>query len=96
MNPDAETEDDLPMDATIHLLTQVTSNSAALDAFIASLDRALTQHLNELPVEMLRKSTSILDVISVTEDNVKNRRGYASSLLSSWYAPPLKVWAREG
>ncbi|MCB0018047.1 MAG: hypothetical protein KDE09_09680 [Anaerolineales bacterium] len=96
INPDAETEDNIPIDATIHLLVQVTSRSAALEAFISSLDRALTQQLNDLSLIALGQYTSILDVIPVTEADTEKRRGYAFSLLSSWYAPPLKIWAKEG
>lgn len=94
INPDAETEDYLPqVDLTIHLLLKVTSNSAALGAFITSLDRALTEELREMPGSFAGY-TSFLDVIPITEQAIQERRGYAA-LLSSIYARPLKVWPRE-
>jgi hypothetical protein len=94
INPDAETEDYLPhVDLTIHLLLKVTSNSAALGAFITSLDRVLTEELREMP-DSFADYTSFLDVIPITEQAVQERRGFAA-LLSSIYARPLKVWPRE-
>jgi hypothetical protein len=71
----------------------VQSPSAALDAFIASLDRALTASLNELPSPKFEQRTSILDVNILTEGDVKQGRGYAV-LLSSVFTPPLQVWQR--
>jgi len=94
-NPDAETEDFLPTeDVTIHLLALVTSKSAASDAFITSLDSALTEAVNGLPSTAFAERTSILNVIPVTGEDVENRRGYAA-LLSSVFGPPLKIWPRE-
>lgn len=93
-NPDAETEDYLPfVDLTIHLLALVTSTSAALEAFISSLDRALTEVLCELPSNEFSGRTSFLDVLLVTESDVEQGQGYAI-LLSSFYARPLKIWER--
>jgi hypothetical protein len=48
-NPDSELGNDLPVDATVHLLVKVQASSAALEAFIAALDRALTASLRDLP-----------------------------------------------
>lgn len=94
-NPDAETEDYLPhVDLTIHLLVKVTSGSAALEAFITSLDRALTEVLRELPSPVFATYTSFLDVIAVTQRDILDGRGYAV-LLSSIYAPPQIVWQRQ-
>jgi len=93
INPDAETEDYLPhVDHTIHLLLKVTSNSAALGAFITSLDRALTEELREM-LDSFAGYTSFLDVSPITDKSIQERRGYAA-LLSSFYARPLKVWPR--
>ncbi len=93
-NPDAETEDYLSsVDLTIHLLTLVTSASAALEAFISSLDRALTELLCELPSSEFSGRTSFLDILPVTESDVEKGQGYAI-LLSSIYARPLKIWER--
>lgn len=94
INPDAETEDYLShFDITIHLLLKVTSNSAALQAFITSLDRVLTEELREMP-DSFPIYTSFLNVIPVTEEAILERQGYAA-LLSSIYARPLKVWPLE-
>lgn len=91
-NPDAETEDYTSyLDLTIHLLALVTSASAALDSFITSLDRALTDVLSELPSNAFARRTSFLDVLSVTESDIEAGRGYAV-LLSSIHARPLKIW----
>ena len=57
-NPDAQTEEYLSsIDLTIHLLILVTSASAALDAFITSLDRTLTETLIDLPSEQFAGRT---------------------------------------
>jgi hypothetical protein len=93
-NPDAETEDyPSSPDLTIHLLTLVTSASAALEAFVTSLDRTLTEVLNDLPSEPFAGRTSFLNVIPITEVDIKERRGYAV-LLSSIYARPIQIWQR--
>ena len=94
INPDAETEDYLPhVDLTIHLLLEVTSNSAALGSFITSLDRGLTEELREMPTKF-SGYTSFLDIIPITKQAIQERRGYAA-LLSSIYARPRKVWPLE-
>jgi len=92
-NPDSELGNDMPVDATVHLLVLVKSPSAALDAFIAVLDRALTASLTSLPSPKFAERDSILDVNLLTEKDVESGRGYAI-LLSSVFAPPLKVWQR--
>jgi hypothetical protein len=94
-NPDSETEDYLStVDLTIHLLATVTSASAALEAFVASVDRALTDVLCELPSDTFARRTSYLNVIPITENDIEEGRGYAV-LLSSIYARPLRIWERE-
>lgn len=93
-NPDVETGEYLPMEATIHLLLLVERPSAGLEAFIASLDRALTQSLKALPSPMLATTSSILNIILITEEDIKHRRGYAALILSL-FAPPLKIWSRD-
>lgn len=93
-NPDAEAEEDLPLEATLHLLVVVETTSAALEALIASLDRGLVQCLKELPSPLLADRRSILDVNVVTEEAVKHKTGSAN-LLSSIFAPPLKLWERQ-
>ena len=93
-NPDSETEDALTPDMTVHLLLLVDSNSAALDAFVESLDRSLTELVGDLPSPLLAKRTSLLNVIPVTQQQVDNRQGYGA-LLSSIFARPVKLWARK-
>ena len=82
-----------PVDATVHLLVLVNSSSAALEAFISALDRALTASLTSLPSPKFAERDSILDVNLLTEKDVESGRGYAV-LLSSVFTPPLKVWQR--
>ncbi len=93
-NPDAETEE-YPafVDLTIHLLALVTSPSAALETFITTLDRTLTEVLSEFPSDAFARRTSFLNVIPITESDIEEGRGYAV-LLSSIYARPLKIWQR--
>lgn len=93
-NPDAETEENLPVDMTVHLLVLVKSNSAALESFIGALDRAMVQAISVLPLPILTSRTSILNVVPITEDDVENGRGYAV-LLTSLFAPPLRIWQRQ-
>lgn len=93
-NPGAETEDyPALVDLTIHLLIRVTSASAALESFITSLDRALTDVLQQLPSAEFAQRISFLDAIPVTQKDVDDDRGYAV-LLKSIYAPPLMIWQR--
>ena len=92
-NPDAESGEEMPLDATIHLLV-VCAPSAALQAYIESLDRALVRSLKILPSPLLKQRELILDVNLITERDIEHRIGYAK-LLSSVFAPPLKVWQRE-
>ncbi len=94
VNPDAETGENLPIDTIVHLLVLVRAPSAALKTFTASLDRALVQHLKDLPLPLPAKCSSILDVMLVTEKEVERGTGYAS-LLRSIFAPPLKIWQRD-
>jgi hypothetical protein len=92
-NPDSELGNDMPVDATVHLLVKVQASSAALVAFMAALDRALTASLRDLPSPQYSERESILDVNLITEKDIEEGRGYAV-LLSSMFAPPLKVWQR--
>ncbi len=92
-NPDSESGEDLPMTATVHLLVRVVKSSAALEAFIATLDRELTVKLKSLPSDKFARLESVLDVNLVTEQQVRLRAGYAA-LLSSVFAPPIKLWQR--
>jgi hypothetical protein len=93
LNADSESGEQSSEDMTVHLLVQVNKPSAALEAFVKSLDRALTASLKELPSPLFMGRGFILDVNLVTEEDVKLRRGYGS-MLSALFAPPLKVWQR--
>ena len=90
-NPDCQSGDEIPLDGTINIILVVESKTAGLDALITSLDRGLTQALKELPIPNLVSYDSVLNIIQVTQNDVENRKGYAA-LISSLYAPALKVW----
>lgn len=91
-NPDSDLGD-TTLDPTVHLLVVVQNTSAAMEAFIASLDRALTASLNSLPSPKFEQRESILDVNVLSARDVEQGRGYAI-LLKSVVAPALKVWQR--
>ena len=91
MNPDSESGDDLPPSATIHLLICVSQPSAALEALIASLDQALAAKLETVPSAEFAKRTSFLDVNLLTDEAAQRGTGYAA-LLTSLFAPPLRIW----
>jgi hypothetical protein len=93
VNSDIEAGCELPIEASVHQLALVSAPSAALESFIASLDRALVESLRELPTRLFRERDWILDVKLITEGDVKNRIGYAC-LLSSTYSPALQIWKR--
>jgi hypothetical protein len=76
------------------MLLLASTPSAALDAFISSLDRALMASLRELALPVLKQRDFILEVNLVTKQDIQYQIGYAK-LLSSVFAPPLKVWQRE-
>lgn len=92
-NPDSEAGDDRPFDATVHLLAVVTTPSAALQAFIAALDRALTESLKDLPSPVFQVRESILDINLITRQDVQERKGYAG-LLSATFAPAIEIYRR--
>ena len=91
LNSDSEIETFAPLDATVNLLVQVETKSAALESFIAALDEALTKEARKLPSPLYASLVSILNAILVTEADVDQRRGYAI-LLSSMYLKPRQVW----
>ena len=93
MNPDCESGEILPVDGSVHLLAVVSNSTAGLEAFIASLDRALIESFGELPLDLFESYTSVLNVIPVSEKDVESCQGYAA-MISSIYAPPLKIWER--
>ncbi len=93
-NTDVETGEAVPLNPTLHLLLLVSTPSAALDAFISSLDRALLANLKQLGLPVLKQRDFSLEVNTVTKQDMRYQIGYAK-LLSSVFAPPLKVWQRE-
>ena len=93
LNPDIETGEEIPTDSTINLILLVSSPTAGLEAFIASLDRALTQRLKELPFAPLAAFNSVLNTILVTKKDLEQGKGYAA-LITSIYTPPIKIWQR--
>ena len=94
LNPDAGTEEYLPLDVSVNLLVLVEAKSAAIELFITALDRALTQQISALPSAVLKEPSSILNAILITEADVAQGRGYAV-LLSSMFTKPLRVWSRS-
>ena len=93
-NPDAEAGEELPPDPTLRLMLVVSTPSAALQAYVDSLDRALVSSLKTLPSPLFKQRELILDVSLLTGQDIEQRRGYAK-LLTSIFAPALKVWERE-
>jgi len=93
-NPENEVAAEMPPDVTVSLIVLVTTTSAAMESFIASLDRALIASLKELDSPRFTKRDFILDVIVVTEEEARLGIGYGH-MLKSIFTPPLKVWQRE-
>lgn len=93
-NPENEVAAEAPLDVTVSLIVLVTATSAALESFIASLDRALIASLKELDSPRFAEREFILDVIAVTEEEARLGIGYGH-MLKSVFAPPLKVWQRD-
>jgi hypothetical protein len=93
-NPDNETSTALPIDPTIHLIVIVSTPSAALETFMDSLNRVLIERLRELPGPLFISRQFIIDVIVISQEDARYNRGSAT-LLSSIYAPPLKLWERN-
>ena len=94
LNTDSESGEASPLDTTLHLLVRVATSSAALEAFIAALDRALTDSLKELPSPLFAERKFTLDVSLITEKDVRLGLGPAG-LLSAIFTPPIKVWQRR-
>ncbi len=87
-------EELLSVDLNIRLFTLVTTASAALLAFVASLDRALTIVLGELPSKAFGMGNSFLEVVPITERDIEHGWGYAL-LFSSIYGRPTEIWQRD-
>jgi hypothetical protein len=91
MNPDAEIGEAKPIILDWHLICLVEKPNAALKSIISGLDSTLTTAIRELPSDQFTNLETVLDVSLVTKQDIKERKGYAA-LLSSIFAPPLKVW----
>jgi hypothetical protein len=92
-NPDSETEEDMTADGNVYLIAVVERVSKALVDFAKSLDRALTERLNEFPQTIFKSYSSVLDIKFVTPEEIENRRGFGI-LLTSVFSPPAKLWER--
>jgi hypothetical protein len=80
--------------ALVSLLVVVTAPSAALGAFVASLNRALCARLSTHPGAHLSLSGPVLDINVVTEQEVRQEVGIAR-LLSAVVLSPVKLWQRK-
>jgi hypothetical protein len=77
----------------LHLLVVVTAPSAALEAFIASLNRALGARLSEFPGAQFNLCGPLLDINVVTE--AETRQGVGIARLLSAVMPPIELWQRK-
>ena len=94
LNADSEFGEEPALEMTLHLLVLVEAPSAALEAYINALNRALIESLKELPSPMFGQREFILDVSLITAQDV--RRGLGSAgLLSAVFTQPIQVWRRE-
>lgn len=89
-DPDLESSFLDNLDATVHLLLLVRTPSAALKSLINALDRELTQGLKELKIAVYARYPSVLDVVPITDEDVRMRRGFGA-LLTSIFTPPIRV-----
>lgn len=92
-NPDIADDGQAYVDTSVHLLAVVNPPSAALESFIAALDRSLVESLRGLDTELFKPRESVLDVKLISESDVASNTGYAV-LLRSIHAPALKIWER--
>jgi hypothetical protein len=77
--------------ALIHLIVWTGRKTAAFDALVAALDRALIQACSELLG--LDRLAHLLDVHVMDDADVERCTGYAA-LLSSIHHRPIQVWER--
>jgi len=77
----------------VHLLVLVTAPSAALEAFVASLNRALSARLGALSGACFSPSGRLLDINVVTEQEV--HQGVGIARLLSAVLPPVRLWQRK-
>jgi hypothetical protein len=80
-------------DTELHLLVLVSEPTAALTAFLAALDRAMTIELHNLHVPEFAGHDRTLDVHLITPKDVRLGLGDAARL-SAVQAAPVRVWVR--
>jgi len=73
----------------INLIVWVTRKTAALNAAAAALDRALIESYGEQIGP--DHPTYLVDVQTVDDHDVTNRKGYGA-MLTSIHMPPLEIW----
>jgi hypothetical protein len=83
-----------PIDRGIKLIVSVDRKSAALASIVASLEDAVRESVQHLACSDANLSCYVLDVRIADIEEVASRRGYGA-LLSSLYAPPIRLWARD-
>jgi hypothetical protein len=72
----------------------VDKPSAALEALIASLDRAMLDSLKDLPSDLYAKRDWVIDVKLISDLDIGRGTGFAK-LLNSIFAPALMIWQRD-
>lgn len=93
-DPDAPVDPDAPGDPLLHLLVLITSPTAALEAFVRGLDRALVHSLRQLPSPEFAGLTTVLDIKLFAEEESRRGTGWTAHLRSE-FAPPVPLWERE-
>ncbi len=82
-----------PASTPVHLIVLATKPTAAMSAFIAALDRALSIELHNLHIPEFAERDHILDVHLVTPKEVRLGLGEAV-LLASVQSSPTRIWSR--
>jgi hypothetical protein len=82
------------VDNGINLIVSVDRKNAALSSIVASLEDAIKEGVKSLLCSKANGSCYAFDVRVVDGDEVASRRGYGA-LISSIYATPVRLWARD-
>lgn len=82
-----------PTETPLHLLVLVAKPTAALAAFIAALDRALSIELHNLHIPEFVGEDRVLDVRLITPKEVHLGLGDAARL-ASVHSAPTRIWSR--
>jgi hypothetical protein len=80
--------------ASAQLLVLVTASSAALEAFVVALNRALSASLRGIAGAPFHLSEPLLDISIVTQQQVRQGVGLAR-LLSAIRPRPVRLWQRQ-